>query len=362
MINVTKTSMPDFEEYCKLIKPIWDSRMLTNNGDYLRELECKIANYLELERISLVSNGTLALNLALELFDFLPGDEIITSPFTFVASSSSIVWQKYKPVFIDIDPITFNINPENIESAITDKTRAILAIHVFGNPCLTESIDKIAKKHNLKVIYDAAHSFGIKYKSKNILLEGDVSTLSFHATKVFHTIEGGAIICSDKDLHTRANRFRTFGFEPSHSMVIDNGINAKMNEFQAAMGLLNIELIDHWIAERKIADNYYRELLSDNIKFQKLSDEITEYNYIYFPILLDSFEKRETIHKILFDSGFNARKYFYPIVNEFDNYKSIDYKCPIAKDISERILLLPIYPNLEFENIKKICDIINNNL
>ncbi|HEY8542084.1 MAG TPA: DegT/DnrJ/EryC1/StrS family aminotransferase [Pseudothermotoga sp.] len=357
MINVTRSMMPEFEKYVEKIKKLWDTRWLTNNGEYLLELEKSLEERFETKCV-VVSNGTLALLIALELFDFPAGSEIITTPFTFVATASSIIWQRYKPVFVDIKPDTFNIDPEKIEEKITNRTVALLPVHVFGNVCEVEQIEKMARKYNLKVIYDAAHCFDVYYKGKSGYSFGDVSIASFHATKVFHTIEGGAVFTNSEQLADRARMLRNFGFDKNIN-IVDKGINAKMNEFQAAMGLLNLEIVDEEIEKRKKRYERYIELLrTENVKFQKLSSEITKYNYIYMPVLFEDEQKRDLVHETLKENEVNTRKYFYPSLNRIFGNQNLT----VSEDISKRILHLPLYGDLEFEEIDRIVEIIKRTL
>jgi len=357
-INVTRSMLPEFENYVDGLRRLWTSRWLTNNGTYVQELEKRLADYLGVPYVVVVSNGTLALMIALSLFDFKPGDEIITTPFTFIATTSSIVWQHLIPVFADIDSGSFNISPPNIEDKITYRTKAIMPVHVFGNPADVEAIEKIAKKYNLKVIYDAAHAFGVKYKGKSILNWGDVSVLSFHATKVFHTIEGGALVLKDKNLYEKAKAIRDFGFYPDKEHAPWVGMNAKLNEFQALMGLLNLDIVDKEIERRKTRYGRYKANLQGIVEFQKLNENLDRYNYIYFPVLLPSNEKREKLYTVLAEQGINTRRYFYPLTYEFEAYQKYASLTPNAYDISRRILHLPLYGELDVEIIDGICEMV----
>jgi dTDP-4-amino-4,6-dideoxygalactose transaminase len=352
MINVTRSMMPDFEKYQEKIKKLWETRWLTNNGDYLVELERRLSERFDTQCV-IVSNGTLALLIAIELFDFPKGSEIIVTPFTFAATVEAIIWQGYKPVFADIDPETFNISPEEIEKRITEKTVAIMPVHVFGNPCNVEEIQDIAEKHNLRVIYDAAHCFDVFYEGKSVYKFGDISVASFHATKVFHTIEGGAIFSDNSELIEKARRLRNFGFNQKVE-IVDVGINAKMNEFQAAMGLLNLEIVDEEIEKRKRVFEKYRELLGDVVDYQKLSERLTKYNYIYMPVLFADEKTRDNVFEELRVNGYNTRKYFYPSLNSIFSRQS----CPNSESVSSRILHLPLYGDLEDEHIENVCNII----
>jgi len=352
MINVTRSMMPDFEKYQEKIKKLWETRWLTNNGDYLVELERRLSERFDTQCV-IVSNGTLALLIAIELFDFPKGSEIIVTPFTFAATVEAIIWQGYKPVFADIDPETFNISPEEIEKRITEKTVAIMPVHVFGNPCNVEEIQDIAEEHNLRVIYDAAHCFDVFYEGKSVYKFGDISVASFHATKVFHTIEGGAIFSDNSELIEKARRLRNFGFNQKVE-IVDVGINAKMNEFQAAMGLLNLEIVDEEIEKRKRVFEKYRELLGDVVDYQRLSERLTKYNYIYMPVLFADEKTRDNVFEELRVNGYNTRKYFYPSLNSIFSKQS----CPNSESVSSRILHLPLYGDLEDEHIENVCIII----
>lgn len=353
MINVTRSIMPDFEKYSRMIAKLWDTRWLTNNGEYLIELEKKLEERFQ-AKCTIMSNGTLALMIALELFDFPKGSEIITTPFTFVATASSIIWQKYVPIFVDIDPEMFNIDVNKLEEKITEKTVAILPVHVFGNPCNVEEIEEISRKNNLKVIYDAAHCFDVFYKGKSIYSFGDVSIASFHATKVFHTIEGGAIFTTNEELAERARKLRNFGFN-ERVEIVDKGINAKMNEFQAAMGLLNLEIVDEEIKKREHNYNLYKKLLEGlPVKFQILNSNMTKYNYIYMPVLFENQHVRDNVFDVLKSNGINTRKYFYPSLNTVFSRSGT----PISEKIAERILHLPLYGDLTEIEIRNICQII----
>ena len=359
IINVTKSSMPLFEEYANMIKPLWDSRWLTNCGEMHNLLEVNLEKYLDVKNVVLMNNGHMALYNAIKSLN-LTG-EVITTPFTFVSTTNAIVQNGLIPVFCDVDPETCTINPKEIEKLITNKTSAIVAVHVYGNVCDVEAIEKIAKKYNLKVIYDAAHAFGVKYKGKAIANFGDVSMMSFHSTKVFHTIEGGAVLFNDNNLKAKMNSLRNFGFV-SKEEVNDEGMNCKMNEFQAAMGLCNLKYIDVEIEKRKkIVERYQKNLEGvKGVKYWKKQDDVIS-NYIYFPVFINEKEygiNRDKLAILLEQNDIVARKYFYPITSNFKCYKNYKTNTPIAEELSKKVLTLPLYSDLSLDNVDRICDII----
>lgn len=356
MINITKSDLPEIKKYIGYLEKIWASRWLTNNGEFVQLLENKLAEYLKVKNIILISNGTLALQLALKALDVK--GEVITTPFTFVATTNVILWEGATPVFADIDSETYNIDPTDVEKKITDKTSAILAVHVYGNPCHIEKLQEIADKYKIKLIYDAAHAFTVEYKNQSVLNYGDISTLSFHATKLFHTIEGGAIVVESEELSGKLKLLRNFGIK-SEEEVILSGTNAKMNEFQAAMGLCNLENIEEKIHHRKIIYNYYKkELAITNVKFQKII--ASKYNYSHMPMLFQNKMKRDEVYSKLIKNGIKPRKYFYPLTSDFNYFKveGTDIikknELKIANYISDRILCLPLYPDLDIEIVEKI--------
>ena len=364
MINVTQSSMPSFEEYCNEIKSIWDSKWLTNMGTKHNQLQSELEAYLGVPNVSLFTNGHLALENILEAFHFPKGSEIITTPFTFASTTHAIVRSGYNPVFCDIKPDDYTIDETKIESLITDKTVAILPVHVYGNICNVDAIQNIAEKYSLKVIYDAAHAFGVTYKGKGAVSFGDASILSFHATKVFNTIEGGAVCFSDNSLKEKLNDIKNFGLHGKDQVHYVAG-NAKMNEFQAAMGICNLRHIDDEIAKRKkVYERYYDNLSNiDGLKIN-IVQENTKPNYAYFPVLFEGYKyNRDQVVELLKENGINARKYFYPLTNEFECYKeysSFDVsETPVAKHISDNILCLPMYADLTIEDVDKICSVIN---
>lgn len=357
MINVTSPFLPPREEYDRYIDKIYDKKWLTNMGPLSSELELKLKDYLGLEHLLFLNNGTIALQIAIKALNL--SGEIITTPFSFIATASSIVWENCKPIFADIDSESLNISPSDIEKKITPQTSAILATHVFGNPCNIEAIQAIAKKHDLKVIYDAAHCFGVKYKGESVLNCGDISTISFHATKLFHTVEGGAVITKSADLTYRLSKLRNFGFKTSESFD-GIGINGKNSEFHAAMGLCNLKYADEILLKRKQQYLFYIDKLTNKgVTYQKIHSNTT-YNYSYFPIIFDS---ENTLLKVKQELELNwiyPRRYFYPSLSDLDYIEK--QSTPIANDISKRILCLPMYHTLTFEEQDLVCRIVIRSL
>lgn len=354
MINVTQTFLPPIDEYTSYLQRIWDSKWLTNRGPLVTELEEKLKQYLETNHLLLVNNGTIALQIAIKALD-LTG-EIITTPFSYVATVSSIFWENCQPVFVDIDENYLTIDETKIEAAITDKTSAILATHVYGNPCNVEAIQKIAEKYNLKVIYDAAHCFGVKYKGESILNWGDISTLSFHATKLFHTGEGGGIVCPDKDLAHKIFYHHNFGHNGSEAFF-GLGINAKVSEINAAMGLAVFPYVDQIIARRMELSLLYDELL-EHADLQKVvwrSD--AQKNFSYYPIVFRTKEKLQKAQALLNENGIFPRRYFYPSLNKLPYVGNTTMT--IAESISQRVLCLPLFYELENKDVSAICKIIS---
>ncbi|MFN7039235.1 MAG: DegT/DnrJ/EryC1/StrS family aminotransferase [Alphaproteobacteria bacterium] len=354
MITVTKPYFPPIEKYIRYIEQIWNNNQLTNAGPLVLELESNLREYLETTNCYFLNNGTIALQLAIKALD-LQG-EIITTPFSYVATTSSIVWEGCIPVFVDIEEDTLTIDPAKIEESITDRTVAILATHVYGNPCDIEKIETIAKKYNLKIIYDAAHCFGVKYKNIPIVNYGDISTLSFHATKLFHTGEGGAVISNNVDIAHKLSYMRNFGHNGVENFF-GIGINGKNSELHAAMGLCNLPEINRLIEIRKKICNLYDELLLNNgeIIRPKLR-EGTEYNYAYYPVLFSSEKTLLNIVKKLNDENIFPRRYFYPSLNKLNYVKQS--KMEISEDVSTRILCLPLYHTLEEKDVIRISKII----
>lgn len=360
-INVTRSSMPDFDEYINEIRDLWDSRWLTNMGAKHNKLESELCTYLSVDNVSLFTNGHLALEAALSAMNL--SGEVITTPFTFASTTQAIVRCGLTPVFCDINKYDYTIDADKIENLITEKTCAIVPVHVYGNVCDVDAIDKIAKKYNLKVIYDAAHTFGVRIRDKGIGAFGDASMFSFHATKVFNTIEGGCVTYNDNNLTEKLKIQKNFGMKNQDSYTEIAG-NAKMNEFQAAMGLCNLKHVDEEIQKRKKVVCRYIERLSDinGVTPWKEQPDV-KHNYAYFPVIFNSekFGKsRDEVSKILSEHDIFARKYFYPITNEFECYKN-KFKIqdtPIAKKISHEVLTLPLYADLNIDDVDKICDII----
>lgn len=361
-ILVTRSSMPSFEEYCEEIKKLWDSRWLTNNGVKHQLFEQQLKEYLHTPNVTLYTNGHLALENIIEAMHFPKGGEVITTPFTFASTTHAIVRSGLVPVFCDIKADDYTIDESKIEALITDKTCAIIPVHVYGNVCNVEAIQAIADKHGLKVIFDAAHSFGVTYKGVSTANFGDASMFSFHATKVFNTIEGGAICYRDDSLVQTLNDIKNFGIHGPESTLYIGG-NAKMNEFQAAMGICNLRHLDDEIAKRKRVAERYREHLSGIEGIQLCAErEDVKSNYAYFPVVFSSKYNRDENFASLANENIFARKYFYPLTNEFECYR--DYptadaaKTPVAKRVSDNVLCLPMYADLALEDVDRICRII----
>ncbi len=352
-IPVTKSYLPPIKEYFEYIERIWDSNQLTNNGQFVQELETKLKEYLGVKHLFFVSNGTIALQIAIKALNL--SGEIITTPFSYVATTSSIVWEGCQPVFVDIDPQTLCIVPDLIEEAITEKTTGILPTHVYGIPCDVEKIKQIAQKHGLKVIYDAAHTFGVKYKDRSLVSYGDVSTLSFHATKLFHTVEGGAIITDNDEFAHRIGYMRNFGHKGQEDFW-GVGINGKNSEFHAAMGLCNLPHIPEIMAARKQVCELYDELLLGSGLTRPVLPEGTEYNFAYYPVLFPSedalLQARDRLNAI----QIFPRRYFYPSLNNLPYVRQNPF--PIADVASPCVLCLPIYLGLNQDEVRLICRII----
>lgn len=362
-IFVTQPFMPPLEEFKVYLQEIWDSKWLTNNGQFHQELEKALCAYLGVKYISLFSNGTLALITALQTMRIT--GEVITTPFSFVATTHALHWNGIKPVFVDIEPLHFNIDPSKIEAAITPQTTAILPVHVYGNPCQIDEIQKIADTYGLKVLYDAAHAFGVKNKSGSILNFGDLSVLSFHATKVFNTFEGGAIVCHDEKTKIRVDQLKNFGFIDEITVAAP-GINAKMNELQAAFGLLQLKYIEQAVDKRKQIAELYRNKLLGVKGISVMQDiENIHHTYSYFPILIDDSKynlSRDQLYEQFKNCGVYTRRYFYPLISNFPTYKGLPSSSianlPVANSIAAKVLCLPIYPDLSQEDVIKICNFI----
>jgi len=364
-VNVTRSSMPSYEEYCKEIQDLWDSRWLTNMGVKHKQLESDLKEYLGVPNITLYTNGHLALENVIGAFGFEKGSEVITTPFTFASTTHAIARNGLIPVFCDVNPVDYTLDVSKIEALITSKTVAIVPVHVYGNMCDVDAIQELADKYNLKVIYDAAHAFGVTYNGTSSACFGDASMFSFHATKVFNTIEGGAVTYKDEALSSVLDDTKNFGLHtPEEGKYIAG--NAKMNEFQAAMGICNLRHISEEIAKRKSAVEQYRARLSGTHGIILCPEqEGVVSNYAYFPVVFDGYKyNRNEIFEKLKANDIIARKYFYPLINGFECYK--DYatagedKTPVAKHIAKRVLTLPLYADLDTDTVNKICDIILN--
>lgn len=362
-ILVTRSSMPEYEEYCNEIKELWDSHWLTNMGEKHRQFQKQLEKYLDVSHVTLYANGHLALENAIAALNLPRGGEVITTPFTFASTTHAIVRNGLIPVFCDINEEDYTIDTSKIESLITDQTVAIVPVHVYGNVCNVEDIQNISRKYGLKVIYDAAHAFSVKYMGKSIASLGDASVFSFHATKVFNTIEGGAICFKNDAWVQLLDDQKNFGIHNEERVAYVGG-NAKMNEFQAAMGICNMRHIEQEIAKRKKVVERYRERLSGvkGIKLNKIQEGV-ETNCAYFPVMFDGYKyTRNEICNMLDAQGISARKYFYPLTNSFECYKNYPTagveRTPIAQHMALRVLTLPLYADLEMNDIDKICDII----
>lgn len=361
-LYVTQPYLPPLEEFIPYLEKIWDSKILTNSGPFHQQLETALCDYLGVKHIALFTNGTLALVTALQALRIT--GEVITTPYSFVATAHSLLWNGIKPVFVDIAPDTFNLDPSKIEAAITPQTTAIMPVHCYGHPCDVDAIQKIADDYNLKVIYDAAHAFGVQNNQGSLLNHGDLSVLSFHATKVFNTFEGGAIICPDIKTKQHINHLKNFGFVDEIT-VVATGINGKMSELNAAFGLLQLQHIDGAISQRKKIDGAYRELLKDvkGIRcLQNAGDYIS--NYSYFPIMVESDYpiSRDALYQKLKEQNIYARRYFYPLISDFPMYRGMPSahreNLPVATNSAFTVLCLPIYPMLQQNDQEKIIELI----
>ena len=362
-INVTRSSMPSFEEYCEEIKKLWDSRWLTNMGVEHQQLQAELEAFLGIPHVVLCTNGHLALENAIAAMRLPKGAEVITTPFTFASTTNAIFRNGLTPVFCDVNPDDYTIDAGKIEALITDKTAAIVPVHVYGNMCDVERIQAIADKHGLKVVYDAAHAFGVRYKGVSAACFGDASMFSFHATKVFHTIEGGAVCFRDDTLAATLNEMKNFGIRDAETVAYAGG-NAKMSEFQAAMGLCNLRHLAGEIEKRKAVVERYRGNLS-GIPGLKLCapQKDVESNYAYFPVVFDGFgADRDEVFAALAEADIGARKYFYPLTNSFACYADLPTagteKTPAAAFLADRVLTLPLYADLALEDVDRICEVI----
>ncbi|WP_040503643.1 DegT/DnrJ/EryC1/StrS family aminotransferase [Herbaspirillum lusitanum] len=364
-VPVTQPFLPPLEEFVAYLQQIWANKHITNNGPFHQQLEAALADYLGVKYVCLFSNGTLALITALQALGIT--GEAITSPYSFVATSHALIWNGIKPVFADIDKDTLLLDPAKIEAAITEHTTAIVPVHCYGYPCKVEAIQKIADKYKLKVIYDAAHAFGVQYKSSSVLTYGDLSILSFHATKVFNTFEGGAIICHNAEMKLRIDQLKNFG-TVDEVTVVAAGINGKMSEVNAAMGLLQLQYMDEILTQRKAIDAQYRSLLSavKHIDCLQPPEHTSAWNYSYFPILVRPGYpiSRDALYTKMREQNIFPRRYFYPLISEFPMYRnlasSVPENLPVATEITQQILCLPIYPGLNIDHIRQVADIIQS--
>ena len=361
VITVTSPLLPDLDEFNELLKDIWKRRWLTNNGHYHQMLEKALCEYLKVPYISLFTNGTLPLITALQALRIT--GEVITTPYSFVATTHSLWWNGIKPVFVDVDPLTGNLNPDKIEAAITPRTTAIMPVHVYGNPCDTRRIQEIADKYGLKVIYDAAHAFGVEVDGKSVLTAGDMSTLSFHATKVYNTVEGGALIMHDEATKKRIDYLKNFGFA-GETTVVAPGINSKMDEIRSAYGLLNLKQVDAAIEARHQVAVKYREALRE-VKGIRFMEDIpgVRHNYAYFPIFIDEEEYGMTRDELYFkmkEQNVLGRRYFYPLISEFSTYRGLESarpeNLPVAHRIASSVICLPMYHNLTENEVNRVID------
>jgi len=362
-VYVTQPAMPPLEEYVEYLKQIWDSKILTNNGPFHQQFEKELADYLGVNYLSVFSNGTLALVTALQALSIK--GEVITTPFSFVATTHALWWNNIRPVFADIDPRTFNLDPVKVEAAITSDTTAILPVHVYGYPCDVDAYQNLSEKYNVRIIYDAAHAFGVKVNGTSILKFGDLSILSFHATKTFSTIEGGAIICHDGETKRHIDHLKNFGFEDEVT-VVEPGINGKMNELQAAFGLVQLKYVDNYITKRKNVALLYREKLK-GVKGIRFLDDIegVRHSYTYFPVLIEAREygaSRDEVYYKLRQNNFFGRRYFYPLISQLPTYKNLatskKENLQVAEMIAGQVLCLPIYPELGTDSIDLIVGLI----
>jgi len=364
-IYVTQPSLPELDEFIPYLKEIWDSKILTNNGKFHQVLEEELAKFLGVKFVSLFANATLALLTSMQALRIR--GEVITTPYTFVATANSLIWNNLKPVFVDVNSATCNIDADKIEEAITSETTAILPVHVYGNPCEVFKIQELADIYNLKVIYDAAHAFGVNYKETSLLNFGDLSILSFHATKVFNTMEGGAIISHDEKTKKRIDYLKNFGFKDEVT-VIASGINSKMNEMQAALGLLQLKDVERNIMKRREIANFYTKAFSSVRGISSLSivEGVHDFNYSYYPIFIEKeFGKtRDEVYDMLKDHNIFGRRYFYPLISNFPIYRQLESSTlsnlKNANDIADKVICLPIYPDLDKDIVFRIIKLIES--
>jgi dTDP-4-amino-4,6-dideoxygalactose transaminase len=355
MILVTKPFSPPFNEYSKILEGVWERNYFTNNGPLVVELESKLCDYLNVSHVSFLTNGTISLQIALKILG--EKGKILTTPFSYIATSSSIVWEGFEPVFIDIDENSLNVDVYKIEAAINDDVKGMLFTHCFGNPCEIEKIGNLSEKYNIPVLYDAAHCFGVEYNNLSVLAYGMMSSISFHATKIFHTIEGGALICNDSEIYKEIGLLRNFGHNGPETFSAV-GINGKNSEFHAAMGLLNLNYIDEIILKRSHQYKLYQTLLkSKSITFQKIANNV-KYNFAYMPIVLDSENQVLHLLKELNAASIFPRRYFYPSLNDLEIFQEFKGECPVSSSIASRILCLPLYHDLLDEEIEQVCSVI----
>lgn len=362
IVPVTQPYLPPLDEFLPYLQKIWDSKFLTNNGPFHHQLEAALCEFLGVSNLSLFSNGTIALLTGLQSLQL--SGQVITTPYSFVATANSLVWNNLEPIFVDIDPITFNIDPEKIEAAITKNTSAIMPVHCYGNPCNVDAIQRIADQHGLRVIYDAAHAFNVTYNGKSLLQQGDLSIVSFHATKVFNTFEGGAIISPDRETKQRIDNLKNFGFVDDVT-IIAAGINGKMSEVNAAFGMLQLKYVESAISRRKALDEQYRRGIAD-IKGLRVPAQIsnTQANYSYFPILVEESYplSRDALHQKLHSHNFMSRRYFYPLISDMPMYSHLPSArdLPHSKLISDKVLCLPIFSELNSSQVDEILNLLRD--
>lgn len=361
-IFVTKPHLPPLADLMPYLEKIWENRILTNNGPFHQELETALARYLGVKHISLFSNGTIALLASLRALGIT--GKVITTPYTFVATSHSLLWNNIEPVFVDVDPATLNMDPRRVEEALSDEVTAILPVHCYGTPCNIAALQSIADQHELKILYDAAHAFGVRHKGSSLLNAGDLSVLSFHATKVFNTFEGGAVVCHNMETKKLLDDLKNFGFQ-DETTVSNIGINGKMNEFCAALGLLQLKEIDHVIARRNTVEQRYRQRLNSlkSISLLPVPADTTG-NNSYFPIFVNEYSlvDRDTLYNKLSDAGFCGRRYFFPLVSDMPMYcnfaSAAPENLPIARRAAQQVICLPLYTDMDIRQVDRICQII----